>query len=78
MVRNLPAMWKASVQPQGQEDPLEKRMASLQYSCLENSAGRGARWAIVHRIAKSQTRLSDKYLHEFLAFTYMEYMHSAH
>ena len=29
----------------------------LQYSCLENPMGRGAWWAIVHRIAKRQTRL---------------------
>ena len=30
----------------------------LQYSCLENSRGRGAWWAIGHRIAKSWTHLS--------------------
>ena len=29
----------------------------LQYSCLENSMDREAWWAIVHGIAKSQTRL---------------------
>ena len=27
----------------------------LQYSCLENSMDRGARWAIVHGVTKSQT-----------------------
>ena len=27
----------------------------LQYSCLENSMDRGAWWAIVHGVAKSQT-----------------------
>ena len=27
----------------------------LQYSCLENSMDRGAWWATVHRVAKSQT-----------------------
>ena len=27
----------------------------LQYSCRENSMDRGARWAIVHRVTKSQT-----------------------
>ena len=32
---------------------------ALQYSCLENPMGRGARWAAVHGVAKSQTRLSD-------------------
>ena len=31
----------------------------LQYSCLENSTDRGAWQAIVHRVAKSQTQLSD-------------------
>ena len=30
----------------------------LQYSCLENPMDRGAWWAIVHRVAKSRTRLS--------------------
>ena len=42
----------------GQEDSLGKEMA-LSYSCLENSMDRGAWWAIVHRVIKSQTRLSD-------------------
>ena len=31
----------------------------LQYSCLENPMGRGAWWAAVHGVAKSQTRLSN-------------------
>ena len=31
----------------------------FQYSCLENSMDRGALRAIVHRVAKSQIRLSD-------------------
>ena len=31
----------------------------LQYSCLENPADRGAWWATVHGVTKSQTRLSD-------------------
>ena len=30
-----------------------------QYSCLENPMDRGAWWAAVHGVAKSQTRLSD-------------------
>ena len=29
----------------------------LQYSCLENSMDRGAWWATVHGVTKSQTRL---------------------
>ena len=31
----------------------------VQYSCLENPTGRGAWWAVVHGVVKSQTRLSD-------------------
>ena len=31
----------------------------LQYSCLENPMDRGAWWAAVHGVSKSQTRLSD-------------------
>ena len=31
----------------------------LQYSCLVNSTDRGAWWATVHGVTKSQTRLSD-------------------
>ena len=31
----------------------------LQYSCLENPMDRGACQATVHRVAKSQTRLSN-------------------
>ena len=31
----------------------------LQYSCLENSMDRGACWASVHGVTKSQTWLSD-------------------
>ena len=34
----------------------------LQYSCLENPMEGGAWWAIVHGVAKSRTRLSDKLL----------------
>ena len=31
----------------------------LQYSCLENPMDRGAWWAVVHGVTKSQTRLND-------------------
>ena len=42
----------------GREDPLEEGMANpLQYSCLENPKDRGAWWATVHGVAKSQTWL---------------------
>ena len=34
----------------------------LQYSCLENPMDRGACWATVHGVVKSQTGLSDQHL----------------
>ena len=37
MVKNLPLVLESQVQSLGWEDPLEKGMATLQYSCLENS-----------------------------------------
>ena len=39
--------------------PGEGHGNSLQYSCLENPMDRGAWWAIVCGVAKSQTRLRD-------------------
>ena len=45
-------MWVPSL---GQEDPLEKEMATLQYSCLENPMDRGAWCATVQSVAKIQT-----------------------
>ena len=46
------------VPPLGQEDHLEGGHGNpLQYSCLENPMDRGAWRAIVHVVAKSQTRL---------------------
>ena len=39
MVKRLPAMRETRVQSLVWEDPLEKEMETLQYSCLENSMG---------------------------------------
>ena len=43
----------------------------LQYSCLENPMDRRALWAIVHRVAKSQTRLKwlSKHTHKQVRYT---------
>ena len=43
--------------------PWGGRVNPLQYSCLENPMGRGAWWAIVHRVAKSQTQLKQLSMH---------------
>ena len=39
--------------------PGEENVNPLQYSCLENSMDRGAWWATVHGVTKSQTQLSN-------------------
>ena len=60
MVKNLPAMQETWVRSLGQEDPLEKRMAThSSYSCLENSMDTGAWQATDCGVAKSWTQLSD-------------------
>ena len=58
MVKNPPAMQGTQVPSLGCEDPLEKGMATP-FPCLENFMDRGAYGATVHRIPKSQTRLSN-------------------
>ena len=59
-VKNLPAMRKTQIQSLDQEDGY-----LLQYSCLENSVDRGAWWATVPGVAKSQTQQSDLHFHFF-------------
>ena len=46
--------------PGSGSSPGEGNGNPLQYSCLENPMNRGAWWATVHRVAKSQTRLSEQ------------------
>ena len=45
--------------PRSGRSPGEGNGNPLQYSCLENPMDRGAWWATVYRVTKSQTRLSD-------------------
>ena len=45
--------------PGSGRSPGEGNGNPLQYSCLENPMDGGARWAAVHGVAKSRTRLSD-------------------
>ena len=54
-VKNLPAMQEPQADPWVRKIPRERNGYPLQYSCLENSKDRGAWWAIVHGLAKSQT-----------------------
>ena len=63
MVKNPPAnagdAQNAGLIPGSGRSPAEGYGNPLQYSCLENPMDRGARWATVHEVAKSRTRLSD-------------------
>ena len=51
-IKNLPAMWETLVGSLGQEDPLEKGMAT--HSSIL-AMDRGTWQAAVHGVAKSQT-----------------------
>ena len=60
MVKRLPAMRETWVQSLGQEDPLEKEMATDSSTLAwKNPTNGGAWWATVHGVVKSLTRLSD-------------------
>ena len=53
MVKHLPVMQETWVQSLDQGDPLVKRIVyPLQYSCLENSMGRGAWQAILSMVSQ--------------------------
>ena len=62
MVKGLPAVQESQVQSLGQEDPLEKEMAT-QSSILAWEISRAeqlGRLHTVHGVAKSQTGLSNR------------------
>ena len=69
MVKNLPAIQETWVQSLGWEDPMEKEMATCQYSCLENPLDRGAWRATVHRVAVRHDLATDTFHFPFLLFT---------
>ena len=58
-VKNLPAMVETCVQYLGQEDPLEKGMATHSSFLSWRIHGQRAWWAKVHGVTKSQTLLSN-------------------
>ena len=65
MVKNLPEMrdfipgWIPGFYPWVERSSGKGNGYPLQYSCLENSMDRGARWATVHGVTNRRTRLSD-------------------
>ena len=59
MVKNLPAVQKICIQSLGQEDPLEKGMATHSSILAWTISWTGAWKATVHGVTKSLTRLSN-------------------
>ena len=57
-LKRLPAMRETQISGLGRS-PGEGNGNPIQYSCLENHMDRGACWATVHGVAKSQTQLRD-------------------
>ena len=55
--------------PGSVRSPEEENGNPLQYSCLANPMGRGAWWAMVHRVAKSQTQLKQLSTHAHSSLT---------
>ena len=67
VVKNLPAdagdIRDAGSIPGSRGSPGGGHGNPLQYSCLENPMDRGAWWAVVHGVSKSQTRLKQLSMH---------------
>ena len=60
VVKNLPVnAGDAGSIPESGRSPGGSHGNPLQYSCLGNNMDRGAWWAVVHRVAKSQTQLKE-------------------
>ena len=59
MVKSLPAMWETQVPSLGQEDSLEKEMATHSSILAWKIPWQGTQQATVHGVAKSWTQLSD-------------------
>ena len=60
-VKNLPAMQEMWVQSLVWEDPWRNARQPTQYPCLENPMDRGAWWATVHGVIKSQLKRLNTY-----------------
>ena len=68
MVKRLSTMQETRVQSQGQEDPLEKEMATHSRTIAWKIPWTGTWQATIHGVTKSRTRLSDFTFH-FYFFT---------
>ena len=59
IVKSLPTMQETRVPSVGQEDPMEKGMATHSREFLGQGILVGSWWAIVHGVAKNLTQLSN-------------------
>ena len=76
MVKNTSAMLETWVRSLGWEDPLGEGMAThSSILAWRIPMDRGAWWATVHEVAKSQTRLSDLHFCFFNTFGWSSYNH---
>ena len=70
VVKNLPAnvgdIRDVSLIPGSGRSPGGGHGNPLQYSCLENSIDRGAWWATLHGITKSQTQLGTHHQYMYI------------
>ena len=74
VVKNLPAnagdARAVGSIPGWGRSPGEGNGYPFQYSCLESSMDRGALWAAVHGIVKSQIRLRDQHYYYYFYYYY--------
>ena len=69
-IKNSPAVWETWVGFLGWKDPLEEGMAThSSILAWRIPMDRGAWWAAVHGVAKSQTQLSDQVHNENLLYS---------
>ena len=60
VVKNLPTnVGDVGLIPGSGRSPGERNVNPLQYPCLGNPMNKGAWWATIHGVAKSQTGLRD-------------------
>ena len=60
-IKSLPAMWETQIQSLGQEDSLEKEVAThSSVLAWKNPMDRGVSWAVVHRVTRIQHDLMTK------------------
>jgi len=75
MVKNLPAVWATWILSLGWEDPLKEGMAThSSILAWRIPMDRGAWWAMVHRVTKSQTQLSAKAQHRHVSLSWFVFV----